>query len=153
SAQFQNYIQDPEGYLRRNRRETKSHTPLSTVVALALAREEGWDVRRAFAVAQIASGHHGGLETRDDLVQGLYGADGVLASQVETVDWAALGNEVGWCLGALIGARADDLLDKGTDQLDELFAAVEKERDVRLRLLCQLAYSVLLEADKAFLAL
>jgi CRISPR-associated endonuclease/helicase Cas3 len=152
SKQFQEYIRDPERYLRRNRRESKSHTPLSAVIALALAQREDWNKSRAFAVAQIARGHHSGLATRQEMVDGLYASDGVLEEQVPSVDWAALGDEVGWCLKALIGAAAEELLDNGTDLLDDLFAGVEEERDVRFRLLCQLAFSVLLEADKAFLA-
>jgi CRISPR-associated endonuclease/helicase Cas3 len=152
SGQFQEYIRDPDGYVRRCRRETKAHTPLSTVIALALARQEGWDWRRTFAVAQIASGHHSGLDTRDDLSDGLCEFDGVFAEQVPTLDWEALGQEVDWCLRALAGVPADTLLDGGTDLLDELFGRIEKGGDVRFRLLCQLAFSVLLEADKAFLA-
>jgi CRISPR-associated endonuclease/helicase Cas3 len=152
SAQFQQYIRDPDGYLRRNRPETKAHTPLSTLIVLALARHEGWDWRRAFAVAQIANGHHSGLETRDDLSDGLYRFDTILEKQVKDIDWAALGGEVEWCLGAFVGMTAEGLLDDGTDHLDDLFSRAEQGRDVRFRLLCQLAFSVLLEADKAFLA-
>jgi CRISPR-associated endonuclease/helicase Cas3 len=152
SEQFQCYVRDPEGYVRRNRPQTKSHTPLSTVVALAVARDEWWDQRRTFAVAQIANGHHGSLETREQLSDGLYGCDAILEKQVPTVDWTALEQHVDWSLKSLIGLTAEQLLDDGTDQLDGLFEEVERQRDVRFRLLCQLAFSVLLEADKAFLA-
>jgi CRISPR-associated endonuclease/helicase Cas3 len=152
SAQFQAYIQDPDDYVRRNRRESKSHTPLSTVIVLALAHDEGWDWRRAFAIAQIANGHHGELETRDDLTGGLYRSDAVLKKQIPSIDWVALADEVVWCLRPLVEMTAEQFLDNGTDHLDDLFDRVQQERDVRFRLLCQLAFSVLLEADKTFLA-
>ncbi len=153
SEQFQRYIRDPDGYLRRNKPDTKAHTPLSTVIALALAREEGWDDRRAFAVAQIANGHHGSLETRGQVIDGLNSFWAVLERQVPTVDWAALGEEIGWRLDRLTGTTEEALLDDGTDHLSQLFDTVMKAEDVRFRLLCQLAFSVLLEADKAFLAI
>jgi CRISPR-associated endonuclease/helicase Cas3 len=152
SGQFQSYIRDPEAYVRRHRRETKSHTPLSTLIVLALAHDEGWDWQRAFAVAQIASGHHGALETRNDMSGRLYEFDAVLGAQMPTVDWAALEKEVHRSLRTLVGMAAEHLLDHGTNQLDDLFDLAKKSGDVRFRLLCQLAFSVLLEADKAFLA-
>lgn len=152
SAQFQAYIRDPDRYLKHRRPSTKSHTPLSLAATLALARAERWDWRRAFAVGQLASGHHGELEPRGEIIQGLDNALPDLEGQVSGVNWGALGAEVGWGLGALAGVEAHRLVDEGSELLEELFDEAEQERCVRFRLLCQLAFSVLLEADKAFLA-
>jgi hypothetical protein len=50
------------------------------------------------------------------------------------------------------GLAAEDCIDEGAFQLDTLFDEVGRCGSARFRLLCQLAFSVLLEADKAFLS-
>src|SRR5437763_1033039 len=65
SIAFQQYIVAPTRY--RGSRESKAHTPLSTVCALRHAQAEGWEWRRALAVALIAAGHHSEFKTHEDL--------------------------------------------------------------------------------------
>src|SRR5437588_11359721 len=56
SLAFQQYIAAPGSY--RGSRESKAHTPLSTVCALRHAQAQDWDWRRALAVALMAAGPH-----------------------------------------------------------------------------------------------
>jgi CRISPR-associated endonuclease/helicase Cas3 len=157
SKAFQEYIADPPKY--RGSRESKAHTPLSAVCALRHAEAEGWDWRRALAVALLAAGHHSEFKTHEELDQAFSSLDHVIGRQTSDLDWDALDRAVGVAVvrpegldGAELCAAAGDYLqDELVEQLQKL-AKEDPQEAVAYRLLCQLAFSVLLEADKAFLA-
>jgi CRISPR-associated endonuclease/helicase Cas3 len=154
SAAFQQYIADPTRY--QGKRDSKAHTPLSTVLVLRQAQEQGWEWRRALAVALIAAGHHSEFKTHQDLDDAFCTMESVIDSQIRTLNWDALGRAIGQRVPHPSSASGTDLCVAASDYLEELVqclheADIEALADYRLR--CQLAFSVLLEADKAFLAI
>jgi CRISPR-associated endonuclease/helicase Cas3 len=157
SQAFQQYIADPTAYGRRHSSDTKAHTPLSTVCALQHGKKANWDWQHVLAVALIAAGHHSEFKTHEELERGVCNDRmiEVIGEQVRDLDWDALQRAIGIPIAGLAGKTGMDITCEASDRLGEL---VEQLHDltpvdgVRFRLLCQLAFSVLLEADKAFLA-
>ncbi len=169
SPQFQAYIPAPEKYLGRPKE--KAHTPLSTLFTIHHGTAEGWDWRRTLAVAQVAAGHHS--EFRDLsrelmsstkrprksgslLEEYLVNSCEILEIQMPDIDHDALQRAVGLALPRFEDLKTEDAVDEASDLLkfdfrDKLDLLSVSEA-VRYRLLVQLVFSVLLEADKAFLA-
>lgn len=153
SAAFQTYIADPDGY--RGDRLIKAHTPLSLVLVSALAKEEGWSPLKAIALIGAANGHHDQLFTRDELDNRLHSDDlvAVLRSQLESLDLRLLEKETGVPVSKLDlrgspWLSAADFLEDCWEEID----ALPLMDAVHFRLWTQLLFSILLEADKAFLA-
>src|SRR5258708_509008 len=153
--QFQASIPAPEKY--RGPRRDKAHTPLSTLFALHHATAVGWDWRRTLAIAQVAAGHHS--EFRDlDSLDTMLSCDfcDILIRQLPGLDHDALHRAVGLTLPRFDGKAVEDAVDEASDllkfDLRERLDGLALPQAVRYRLLVQLVFSVLLEADKAFLA-
>jgi CRISPR-associated endonuclease/helicase Cas3 len=156
SQAFQQYIADPSKF--RGTKDSKAHTPLSTVLALRFAQDQGWHWQRSLAVALIAAGHHSEFKTYKELDDTFCTMDGVLDRQIRTLDWTALDRAIGIAVprpermsGVDLCAAASEYLEELVEELTKL-VKTESEKAVTYRLLCQLAFSVLLEADKAYLA-
>lgn len=158
SGAFQKYIRHPAGY--RGNPAKKAHTPLGFTTALllgeALNKGEFWTLCTAAAVL----GHHTGFPNSHRLTDALLMSD----------EWAATIEEQAASIPAreaseLTGFVLEDTLsnpeicDDAYDVAGELLAATESKASTDLqgavedRLRMQFAFSVLLEADKAFLAL
>lgn len=156
SQAFQRYIVAPRRY--RGPRHRKAHTPLSTVLTLLHGADVGWEWRRTLAVAQFAAGHHSGFRTCQDIDDTLASMDDVIGEQVADLDWDALERAVGTSLPRLAARDGAEVVCEALDRLHELVDQLEQLCDEQMagsvlyRLSCQLAFSVLLEADKAFLA-
>jgi CRISPR-associated endonuclease/helicase Cas3 len=153
SAAFQQYIAAPGSY--RGRKEDKSHTPLSTVCALCHAQASAWHWRRALTVALIAAGHHSEFKTHEDLDSAFCSMHDVIDRQIRTLDWDALDRAIGARVPGPGRMSGLDVCTAASDFLEELIEqlhALDTAEMVAYRLLSQLAFSVLLEADKAFLA-
>jgi CRISPR-associated endonuclease/helicase Cas3 len=153
SRAFQEYIPAPARY--RGSKQSKAHTPLSTVCALRHAQSESWSWRRALAVALIAAGHHSEFKTHEELDNAFCSMEDIIDSQVGTLDWDALDRAIGVAVPRPEGMNGVELCAAASDFLAELVEELHllgTEEAVGYRLLCQLAFSVLLEADKAFLA-
>jgi len=151
---FQTFIADPDHY--SGNKLLKSHTPLSMLCVLAHGREHGWAWTRQIAVAAIAAGHHSELKTKDEL-NNVFGSETmmtVLEHQLSTLDWDAIDLAVGLRLTRIRPADGLDIASEADDHLEALFDQLRSDPDrLSFRLRCQLAFSVLLEADKAFLAI
>ena len=151
---FQTYIADPEHY--RNKKLLKSHTPLSMLCVVAHGREHGWLWTRQIAVAAIAAGHHSELKTEAEL-KDVFGSDTmipILEHQLSTLDWDAIDLAVGLRLTRIPPTDGLSLASEADDHLEALFVQLRSDADrLSFRLRCQFAFSVLLEADKAFLAI
>lgn len=150
---FQKYIQAPDSF--RGDRLAKAHTPLSLILTLAMAIKEGWEPLVALALAQAVNGHHAGLATRGELDERLYSDDiaSVLKSQLSTLDLLELENETGLRLSDLALDKspwllAADFIEGCWEKIDTL----KTTEAINYRLWVQLLFSILLEADKAFLA-
>ncbi len=154
SEQFQVFIKDPDRY--RGRAEDKYHTPLSLLCVLAHGCEHKWAWPKMLAMAAIAAGHHSELKTEEDLcgVCASYAVSRVLERQLGKLDWEALDYALGVRLTRVPTIEGDDIALQVDDQLEALFELLRAAPNrLSYRLRCQLAFSVLLEADKAFLAI
>ena len=153
STAFQTYIKDVDGY--RGDRLAKAHTPLSLILALKLAIEEKWEPLLALAVAQVVRGHHSGLATRRELDDVLY-SDSiayVLHEQLADLDMTQLAQDSGLNLKKLtMGSKpwleVGQLIEECWEKVGEM--SIDTAIDYRLWI--QWLFSILLEADKAFLA-
>ncbi len=153
--QFQEYIPAPQKY--KGPKKDKAHTPLSTLFALHHGDIAGWAWQRTMAVAQVAAGHHS--EFRDlgslDTMLSCDFCD-VLGRQLPGVDHDALHRAVGRTLPRFEGNAVEDAVDEASDLLKfdlcKRLDALALSQAVRYRLLVQVVFSLLLEADKAFLA-
>jgi CRISPR-associated endonuclease/helicase Cas3 len=153
SDPFQVYIANPERY--RGQKQLKSHTPLSLVCALAHGRGHEWPWPKCVAVSAIAAGHHSELKNEDELrhVFALDAMACILGKQLKTLDWDALDSALGVEASRISNVDGIDLCSEVDDHLAALFEQLRGAPDrLSYRLRCQLAFSVLLEADKAFLA-
>lgn len=154
SEAFQIYIPAPNLY--RGDKLLKAHTPLSLLCVLAHGQEHRWDWPKTLALATLAAGHHSEFKTEEGLraVCGGYSVSCVLERQLKTLDWDSLEAAIGLRLTRIPPAKADDIALEADDQLDTLFEQLRDASDrLAYRMRCQLAFSVLLEADKAFLAI
>lgn len=154
SPAFQQYIQNPRHY--RDVPRKKAHASLSAALAILWAREQAWPPLRILALAQVIAGHHAGFATLDDLKNmrlRLADAD-VLQSQWENLDRRAL--------SLITGLEVTPLTDTFDSAGRWLFRRqrvaqhlenLAIEEAVGFRIWTQFVFSMLLEADKAFLAL
>lgn len=158
SGAFQKYIRDPAGY--RGNPNRKAHTPLGFATALLLGdfleRGPFWTT----CVAAAVLGHHTGFPNSHRLTDALLMSDewaGIIEEQAASIPEPQVSKLTGFSLEKALGNR--DLCDEAYDVAEELIEGLEKKARTDLsaavgdRLRMQFAFSVLLEADKVFLAL
>ncbi len=171
TSAFQEYIKDPPKYA--GARDEKSHTPLSLVFTLAKAIDEGWDELDTLILAAAARGHHSRLPTVPEKkiggascpewdIDNFAGGEKarLLKKQLNMVNFSALAKETGVdlessirCIAAQEAGKFLVILKKFlADRIAAKFFSLSIEEAVDFRLKAQLVYSMLLEADKAFLA-
>lgn len=153
SRAFQDYIADPFRY--RGETRAKEHSALSAAMMLLWAKAEGWDALPALAMTQAIAGHHAGFATLDDLEDRLIlEEDDALLDQWATLERGALGQASGLDLAKTEGDFEDARrwLFRRKRVGDRVHALAPAEA-IGFRLWTQFLFSLLLEADKAFLAL
>ncbi|MCK6509474.1 CRISPR-associated helicase Cas3' [Myxococcota bacterium] len=154
---FQSYIRDPARY--QGKPNEKAHTPLSLVLTLWLAKQEGWGFEEAFALAQAAWGHHTRLRGWKEMVD-LFVCDQwmrVIERQLPQMDLRLLGEESGEVGLMALGEAGesvdlDELGDWWGDEAEKL-ERMGLEEGFAYRVKVQALFSVLLEADKALLVM
>lgn len=154
SDPFQVYIAAPEHY--RGNKRLKAHTPLSLLCVLAHGDDHRWGWRKWLAVSVLAAGHHSEFKTTDELVDACANDETtvVLEEQLATLDWDALDIALGLQPTRIPPGDGVDMAAEAVTRLENLFVQLRETPDrLDYRLRCQLAFSVLLEADKAFLAI
>lgn len=159
SAEFQVYINDVKNY--KGAPEKKAHTPMSFATAIGYGRRNAWDWQKTLAVAQSAIGHHSSFRDCDYLKDVLARIDiqSLLLSQLPSFDWKQVNKAVlhNFNIEPIKTEFDSDLeLVAMSDWLeDEVFPdqlnALQLADGLEYRLRCQLIFSILLEADKAFL--
>lgn len=155
SAAFQQYIAAPESWTGGSL--AKAHTPLSLVLTMHHARAQGWDDTIALAAALAVRGHHGGQPASGEVLASGLIDDAVfsaLRAQLSSIDHGTLCDEATLSLPPWPDATA--LIDDTRDAIDDHLSAFRKRPlsdAARARFLARAAFSVLLEADKAFLAI
>ena len=153
SIAFQEYIRDPQGF--RGAPIEKSHSPLSLLLVLRLARKEGWTALDTLSVAAAVAGHHSGMPLADNLL-------GLMLDTIPSYVWK--NQLIGLPISELaihtglpvqnIPLSSDIIPEANYLEYDLMEALNELPllEALELRLNTQFALSVLLEADKTFLA-
>lgn len=158
SAAFQEYIRDPSGY--RGRRDRKAHTPLGLAVTLALGERLGRDPFWKLCVPATVLGHHSSFPDAHRLTAHHFGNDDwaeIIEEQAAELPASEVSELTGFPLEEILADPdlcyvADDIASSLIENLRKV-AKTDLARAVANRLRMQFAFSVLLEADKAFLAL
>ncbi|MHB1654586.1 MAG: CRISPR-associated helicase Cas3' [Desulfitobacteriaceae bacterium] len=172
SEAFQTYIQDPRHY--KGDPKEKSHTPLSLLLTLLLTHADGWDALDALGLAVMVRGHHTALPTiperkigavscSDRDLDNFAGGESarVLKRQLNTLNMTELERQTHLPLTKMDwdSMRADPgrfILKMKRYMDDVLIIALQKlteDEAVLFRLKVQMLFSMLLEADKALLAI
>lgn len=169
SRMFQEYIRNPEGYLGDP--QFKTHTPLSLLLTLTLGQNANWVCLDTLLLGLVVRGHHSGLATlpetpmspgrESDLHRFAVSSFArVLKTQLPTVDFPGLEAATGFVWNddtrremaqspeAVIRQSKRYLL----HQLITSWRKLSEEEAFLYRLRTQAVFSVLLEADKALLA-
>lgn len=150
---FQKYIENTVAYVGDPM--DKTHTPMSLLLALLLARDEKWDPLDTILVSAVVSGHHGSLPVVEKLREiGSGMLPRILKRQTIILQSEALSQHCGIDISRL------DLTDRPwakvqryfDDVILPVFENLSIEEATTFRLKTQLLFSLLLEADKAFLA-
>lgn len=170
---FQEYIKDPMHY--SGDPDEKRHSQLSAFIVLKLAQFFEWDELDALALSAIVTGHHSQLPTIPDYfiggepsrvtdIDSFTGGEKarILKTQLGTISFDTLAEELKHTF--LVRAKSIDLIaekkkifrdvkDYLRNNLIRRFHELNLEEAVKFRLYVQFLYSILLEADKAFLAI
>jgi CRISPR-associated endonuclease/helicase Cas3 len=150
---FQAYIRDPPAW--RGTPQEKEHSTLSAAMAILWARSQDWPVLEILALAQAVAGHHAGFVSLERLRERLRPDDGgVLDAQWQGLPLDALRRETGLSLPRVTGSfrEAGRWLFRAASA-DERLEELPLPEAIGFRLWTQFLFSLLLEADKAFLAL
>lgn len=158
SAAFQQYIRDPSGY--RGRRDRKAHTPLGLAVTLVLGERLEWDPFWKLCIPATVLGHHTAFPDAHRLTAHHFGNDDwaeIIEKQAAEVPALEVSKLTGFPLEEILADpdlcyTADEIATGLVEDLQER-AKSDLPAAVTDRLKMQFAFSVLLEADKAFLAL
>jgi len=170
SAAFQTFIQDPQHY--RGDPKEKAHTSLSLFLTLLLTQGDGWNALDALCLGAVVRGHHTALPTiperkigavscSDRDINNFAGGESVrvLKKQLTNLDFVELERQTGLPVTKDWERIRDDpasYVIKMKRYMNEvLIKTVQKlteEEAVAYRLKIQLLFSMLLEADKALLA-
>ena len=167
SRMFQAYITDPARY--REDPDLKSHTPLSLLVTLLQSAAADWDPLETLAVALAVRGHHGRLPILPDpaclrqpdpheLDQIIINSklSRILKEQLATLDAATMDATFGLPVSSALQGAPAVLLRRANQRIRAVFNvwnALSFEDRLTFRLQTQFLFSVLLEADKALLAI
>ena len=153
SIAFQEYIRDPKGF--RGAPIEKSHSPLSMLLVLRLARKEGWAALDTLTVAAAVAGHHSGMPLADNLLGLILDTipSCVWKNQLTDLPTSELAIQTGLPVQN-VSLSSDIIPDADYLEYDlfEVLNELPLLEALKLRLNTQFALSVLLEADKAFLA-
>ena len=117
-----------------------------------IRQNKGWPWQQRLAVAVLAACHHSEFKTTDQLEHVVASGEmvDVIEAQLASLDWEALDRALGITCPRL--KANNGVCDKALDDFDDVCRRLhEIAQALRYRLQCQLARSVLLEADKAFL--
>ena len=168
SAMFQEYIRDPKKYT--GSKELKAHTPLSLLFTLLTG--ETWDALEVLSVALSVRGHHGQLPTlpgtslsapveATDLTEfNNSKMSRILREQMAMLDVDAMNAALDLAIPADVVDGIQNSARKAIirasvflhETLLERWRRLDDPEKRRFRIRTQFVYSVLLEADKAFLA-
>jgi CRISPR-associated endonuclease/helicase Cas3 len=156
---FQEYIRfQPEPRLWPGRPELKAHTSLGALACAVLRQDQSLTDAWLLQVGSSVLGHHTHLPMRDD-IDDRFMSDihaPAIVKQLADLPLDALSQLTGFSLHAGSFQPDDETVFTVTDAYRDAFEALDEQplaAAVNMRLSTQLLFSLLLEADKAFLAL
>ncbi len=150
---FQKYINNPSEYT--DDPMSKAHTPMSTLISFLLLKEGKLDILNKMIIFAVISGHHKGLPSIERLREiGSGTIAKILKRQNGTLLVDLLSSQCNINISNLDFSNRPWA--KMQQYLDNIvfptFENLTIEQAVKFRLKTQLLFSLLLEADKAFLA-
>jgi CRISPR-associated endonuclease/helicase Cas3 len=158
SPAFQKYIRDPSSY--RGARNEKAHTPVGFTASLLLGERQGQDSFWKLCVAAAVLGHHSGFPTANRLTDHFLLGDEwarIIDRQAAEIPAHEVSELTGFPLEEILTAPnlRGTAYDVAEELIDDLQAKVKSDLSgaVANRLKMQFVFSILLEADKAYLAL
>ena len=154
TSYFQAYIKAPSSYPGRLKKK-KAHAELGFLYAAHRAHTEGWSAYDTLCVTATVLRHHGKFPAVDDLEAAPYRNKALNDDQLNHLDHAGVASEIGEPLPAPSQIKADRvaLSRHLNDAANWLLEDLSQQEAAQLRLRAQLLYSILLEADKAWLAI
>lgn len=158
SKEFQKYISDPPAF--KGDRARKAHTPLGFAATLLISEELGWPRLRTLQVAATILGHHTSFPTAKRMTDDYLMSDkwgDIIETQARGIPVDEANAITGFDLDSILSnpdicLDANEIAEEMTGSLSEM-ANENLGEAVAERLKAQFVFSVLLEADKAFLAL
>jgi CRISPR-associated endonuclease/helicase Cas3 len=154
---FQDYITfTPEPRLWPGRPEDKAHTAIGSLATAIWQRDNKLSPDWLIGVGASILGHHTHLPTRTDIDQRLMNNTATLVKQLGHLSLAQLSKLTAFTFDESKFEADENLVYEVTDIYEEAFSWLDKltvEKAAAERLKTQLLFSILLEADKAFLAL
>ncbi len=153
---FQEYISDPGQYGGRSL--SKAHASISAALAVVWTSSRGFEPLEMLCVAHVVAGHHAGLQSLEWLERALMADDdGIREEQWNSLDLETLAKLLPEC--ADVAKLNQGTFESGRRLLfrrhviEDRIARMDLDEALSYRVLVQFVCSVLLEADKAFLAL
>lgn len=152
---FQNYIKDPAKY--RGKRDEKNHAILSVGLAILWAKQQGWNALNILALTQAVAGHHSGFRTLtegDKTLDYYLRSDKIIEKQWVTLNYKELSQITHLSLESIseeFESARDWLFDDL--EIEDKMSKLSLPDAITFRLWTQFLFSILLEADKALLAL
>ncbi|MBM4330973.1 MAG: CRISPR-associated helicase Cas3' [Deltaproteobacteria bacterium] len=150
---FQEYIENPPAYTGDPM--DKAHTPMSLLLTLLISREEKWEALETMSVSAIVFGHHKELPLAERLREiGIGALPKTLKRQIATLQADGLNQHSGLDISRLNldGRPWAEALKYLDNSVVPKFEGLSIEDAIIFRLKTQLLFSLLLEADKALLA-
>ncbi|MDQ7826159.1 MAG: CRISPR-associated helicase Cas3' [Candidatus Eremiobacteraeota bacterium] len=153
TSAFQDYIKDPIAF--RGDRMKKAHTPLSLLIVLLLAKRDKWEFQDTLIISTCVFGHHKGVPYLENLREiGIGDIAKLLKSQIVDLLIDALYQHTDIDIASIINKERPwkEALIYLDDNVLPAFEKLSTEETLSLRLKMQFLFSVLLEGDKALLA-
>ena len=158
---FQAYITfkpEPLDWLRQagNRKEDKAHTALGTLASALIQATEAKPDNWLLQLGTSILGHHTQLPTAKDVDRRFTDGARVLVKQLEDLPLTELEMLTDFALDENDFQADEDTVFEAAERYEDLFdwlGSLDLDAAAQERLQTQLLFSILLEADKAFLAL
>ena len=154
---FQEYIKSkPTPLAWTGRKEDKSHTLIGLLATTKLKEQNNFSNEWLLQVGTSILGHHTLLPTCEDIDKRFYSAFKVLIKQLRNLYLSELGQLTGFQFDEVLFSARKETIFTSLNSCEKLFNWLNNltmEKAVEQRLKTQKLFSILLEADKAFLAL
>ncbi len=154
---FQEYIRcKPSPQHWKGERKNKTHSLLGSFAAVKIKEQEAFSNAWLLQLGTGILGHHGYLPCREDINNRFYNSAKTLLKQLQNLPLEKLKELTGFCFDKEMFFASEENIFSLMDTWDEVFDWIDElelSDAIVQRLQTQRTFSILLEADKAFLAL